>query len=50
VYGARLTGGGFGGAVLIAARADGAAETASRIAEVYRRRTGSSGRVLVPAG
>jgi galactokinase len=50
VYGARLTGGGFGGAVLIAARADGAAETASRIAEVYRGRTGAPGRVLVPGG
>jgi galactokinase len=46
VYGARLTGGGFGGAVLIAARADAASETASRIAAVYRARTGAAGRVV----
>ena len=46
VYGARLTGGGFGGAVLIAARADAASETASRIVAVYRARTGAPGRVV----
>ena len=48
VYGARLTGGGFGGAVLIAARADGGRETAARIVEAYRARTGAPGRVVVP--
>jgi galactokinase len=46
VYGARLTGGGFGGAVLIAARADAASEIASRIVAVYRARTGAPGRVV----
>ncbi len=48
VYGARLTGGGFGGAVLIAARAEAGPETASRIAEAYCARTGAPGRVLIP--
>ena len=48
VYGARLMGGGFGGAVVIAARAETGAETASRIADVYRTRTGAPARVLAP--
>lgn len=48
VYGARLTGGGFGGAVVIAARDAAAPETAERIAAAYRARTGAPGRVLVP--
>jgi galactokinase len=48
VYGARLTGGGFGGAVVIAARADAGLGTAERIAALYRARTGAPGRALVP--
>ena len=48
VYGARLTGGGFGGAVVIAARADADPRTADRIAATYRARTGAPGRVVVP--
>jgi len=48
VYGARLTGGGFGGAIVIAARADAGFGTAERIAAAYRARTGAPGRALVP--
>jgi galactokinase len=48
VYGARLTGGGFGGAVVAAARADAGPDTAARIAQAYRARTGARGRALVP--
>jgi galactokinase len=47
VYGARLTGGGFGGAVVVAARAGAGAGVAERIAAAYRARTGVSGRALV---
>jgi galactokinase len=50
VYGARLTGGGFGGAVvMLAAEGEGAA-AAARIADAYGRRAGRAGTVLVPAG
>jgi galactokinase len=49
VYGARMTGGGFGGAVVILARSAAAApQVAARISHDYRRRTGRAGRVLVP--
>jgi galactokinase len=47
VYGARLTGGGFGGAVVVAARARSAPAAAARIAAAYGAQTGRSGRVLV---
>jgi galactokinase len=47
VYGARLTGGGFGGAVVIAAHADAGPGVAERIAAAYRARTGAPGRALV---
>lgn len=47
VYGARLTGGGFGGAVVLLV-ADGAADAASAIAAAYARRTGLRGAVLMP--
>jgi len=47
VYGARLTGGGFGGAVVVAARADAGPGVAERIAAAYRARTGAPGRALV---
>jgi galactokinase len=48
VWGARLTGGGFGGAVVIAARSGRAAAAGARIAAAYAQRTGHDGRVLVP--
>lgn len=47
VFGARLTGGGFGGSVVIAARAKSSPDLAQRIVATYRRRTGAPGRVLV---
>jgi len=49
VFGARLTGGGFGGSVVIAAHANDSESTAVRIARAYHARTGSPGRVLVGA-
>jgi len=50
VLGARLTGGGFGGAVLALARRGSAATLAGRIAADYARRTGRSATVLLPPG
>ena len=50
VLGARLTGGGFGGAVLALARRGSAAAVAGRIAADYARRTGRSATVLLPPG
>jgi galactokinase len=47
VLGARLTGGGFGGAVLVATPALRGADVAARILAPYRRETGR-GAVLVP--
>jgi galactokinase len=49
VYGARVTGGGFGGAVVAAARAGATADAAARIVTAYVARTGRPGRALVPA-
>jgi len=48
VFGARLTGGGFGGAVVMLCTPSGADDAAHRIAEQYRRETKQDGRVLVP--
>ncbi|HZF08327.1 MAG TPA: galactokinase [Thermoanaerobaculia bacterium] len=48
VYGARLTGGGFGGSIVALARADAAREAGERIAGRYREWTGREGRLLVP--
>ncbi|WP_447985936.1 galactokinase [Nitrospira sp. Nam74] len=48
VYGARLTGGGFGGSVVMAARADTASGIAPRIARAYRERCGRVPTVLLP--
>jgi galactokinase len=48
VYGARLTGGGFGGAIVALARPDDARTTAERIAAVYTRESGHRATVLVP--
>ena len=48
VYGARLTGGGFGGSVVVAARAGARAAVAERVARAHARVTGRPARVLVP--
>jgi galactokinase len=48
VHGARLTGGGFGGAVVVVANAGAGIETASEICNEYQLRTGRRGRVLMP--
>lgn len=49
VYGARLTGGGFGGSVVILAARAAAGTVAERIAHNYRQRSGQQATVLVPA-
>lgn len=48
VFGARLTGHGFGGSIVALTRAGEAAEVAARIAAAYGGRTGRQARVLVP--
>jgi galactokinase len=48
VFGARLTGGGFGGAIVVAARPEGLRPSMERVAERYRAQTGRSASVLVP--
>lgn len=48
VYGARLTGGGFGGSIVALARSDGARAAAERIAGEYSRRSEHRATVLVP--
>jgi galactokinase len=48
VYGARLTGGGFGGAVVIATKAGSADSVAWQVTDLYTSRTGRSARILVP--
>lgn len=48
VYGARMTGGGFGGSVVMLARAEKAMEAASIVCNAYIGETGNRGRVLVP--
>ena len=48
VFGARLTGGGFGGSIVALASADVAAAAAERIAEDYARRVPQSPTVLIP--
>jgi galactokinase len=47
-YGARLTGGGFGGSVVMLAKPGSGRAMAERIARVYRARTGISASVLLP--
>jgi galactokinase len=49
VYGARLTGGGFGGSVVMLARRGEGRDVALRIAAEYARRSGCRPKVLVPA-
>lgn len=48
VFGARLTGGGFGGSVVILARHGTGAAVASRIVRLYAPRAGRAATVLVP--
>jgi len=48
VLGARLTGGGFGGSVVMLARAGKGADIAARISRTYTERTLRPGTVLVP--
>ena len=48
VFGARLTGGGFGGSVVMLARAGSGREVADRLAKAYAERSGCEPRVLVP--
>jgi galactokinase len=48
VIGARLTGGGFGGSVVMLAEREGAADAARSIASSYQQETGRTPRVLLP--
>ncbi|HET9157475.1 MAG TPA: galactokinase [Myxococcaceae bacterium] len=48
VFGARLTGGGFGGAIVVAARPEGLRASMERVAERYRAQTGRTASVLLP--
>jgi galactokinase len=48
VYGARLTGGGFGGSVVMLVERGRAADVTARIAERYRAATGRGATVVVP--
>ncbi|MFV0416985.1 MAG: galactokinase [Chthoniobacterales bacterium] len=47
VYGARLTGGGFGGAIVALAQREGAGATAKRIETAYRKKSGNRGKAYV---
>lgn len=48
IYGARLTGGGFGGSVVMLAQAGMGNVTAERIARAYARASGQRPKILVP--
>jgi galactokinase len=48
VFGARLTGGGFGGSIVALVDAGGSTGIAERVAVVYRERSGHSPSILVP--
>jgi galactokinase len=48
VYGARITGGGFGGSIVILARRGAGREIGDRVAAEYAKETGKEGTVLVP--
>jgi galactokinase len=48
VYGARLTGGGFGGSVVMLARKGRGADVAAKVAREYAERSGRKPAVLVP--
>jgi galactokinase len=49
VFGARMTGGGFGGAVIILCEAGQAASVAHRTVDAYRAATGRNGDILLPS-
>lgn len=49
VYGARLTGGGFGGSIVMLARLGCGSSVARRVASAYKQKTGRTATVLVPA-
>jgi galactokinase len=49
VLGARMTGGGCGGAILFLAQAGRAREVGARLVTQYRATTGQPGALLVPA-
>ncbi len=49
VFGARMTGGGFGGAVVIAARRNTAAPVAARVLDAYTRGVRWHGAILLPS-
>jgi galactokinase len=49
VIGARLTGGGFGGSIVVVTPGGRAVEAGEAIAAAYRTRSGLAGRLLVPA-
>jgi hypothetical protein len=49
VFGARLTGGGFGGAVVIAAAGGSASDVASEVQAAYAVEAGRQVTILVPA-
>src|SRR4029079_4382135 len=48
IFGARLTGGGFGGAVVILATGGAGREVGQRLARAYSEKSGQSPTVLVP--
>jgi len=48
VYGARMTGGGFGGAIIVLAHAGAGRAAAHAIVDTYRAETGNPASVLVP--
>lgn len=48
IHGARLTGGGFGGAVVMIARTDAASAAAERVIGLYQDEVGREGRILLP--
>ncbi len=48
-YGARLTGGGFGGCVVVVATREEARAVAERAVDEYAARTGRRGTALLPA-
>jgi galactokinase len=50
VYGARITGGGFGGSIVAVARAGTGRQVGEKIAKAYAKQTRGKATVLVPAG
>jgi galactokinase len=50
VFGARMTGGGFGGSIVVAAAAGAGAAIASNVSAEYSQRTGRDATILLPLG